>query len=118
MVRLIGLDPSAPDGEDPADWPELKRLIAASIATRPLAAWCAILEGSDACAAPVLSMAEAPAHPHNRARGSFVEIGGIVQPAPAPRFRRTVPATPTPKSEERRVGKGCVSKSRTRGRPD
>src|SRR5690606_25192895 len=96
MVRLVGVAPSAPDCADPADRAELKRLIAARIATKPLAEWCAILEGSDACAAPVLSIAEAPAHPHNRARGSFVEIDGIVQPAPAPRFSRTVPATPTP----------------------
>ena len=50
-------------------------------------AWCELLEGSDACVAPVLSMAEAPAHPHNRARGIFVAQGGVVQPAPAPRFK-------------------------------
>jgi len=96
FFRLVGLDPAAPTGDDPAEWPELKRLIAARIAGKPLADWCAILEGTDACAAPVLSMAEAPQHPHARARGSFVEIDGITQPAPAPRFSRTVPATPTP----------------------
>lgn len=58
--------------------------------------WCALLEGSDACFAPVLSLAEAPHHPHNVARGTFVEIDGVVQPAPAPRFSRTPAAHPTP----------------------
>lgn len=96
FFRLIGLDAAAPDGDDPADGPELKRLIAARIAEKPLAEWCAVLEGTDACAAPVLSLAEAPSHPHARARGSFVEIDGILQPAPAPRFSRTMPATPAP----------------------
>ncbi|MFL6709721.1 MAG: CoA transferase, partial [Massilia sp.] len=52
-------------------------------------AWCELLESTDVCFAPVLDMAEAPAHPHNAARGTFVEVGGVVQPAPAPRFSRT-----------------------------
>ena len=85
-----------PTGSDPADWPAVKRLIAKKIATRTQAEWCAVLEGTDACVAPVLSMADAPNHPHNRARGTFVEIDGVMQPAPAPRFSRTSPATPTP----------------------
>jgi alpha-methylacyl-CoA racemase len=51
--------------------------------------WCALLEGHDVCFAPVLSLREAPAHPHNRARDTFVERDGVVQPAPAPRFSRT-----------------------------
>jgi alpha-methylacyl-CoA racemase len=59
--------------------------------TRTREEWCAIFEGSDACASPVLSPSEAPAHPHARARGSFLEIDGVVQPAPAPRFSRTAP---------------------------
>ena len=96
FFRLIGVGDDAPSGDDPADWPELKRLIAARLATRTRAEWCAILEGTDACVAPVLTMAEAPAHPHNRARGTFVEIDGVTQPAPAPRFSRTVPDIPTP----------------------
>ncbi len=94
FFRLVGLGAEAPSGDDPADWPVLKRLIAARIATRDCDAWCAIFEGTDACVAPVLSMAEAPGHPHNRARGTFLEIDGVVQPAPAPRFSRTVPETP------------------------
>ena len=53
--------------------------------------WCALLEGTDACFAPVLDPGEAPDHPHNRARGTFTEVAGVVQPAPAPRFSRTAP---------------------------
>ena len=56
--------------------------------------WCAVFEGSDACVAPVLSFAEAKQHPHLRARGTFVTIDGVVQPAPAPRFSRTPPGVP------------------------
>ena len=74
-----------------ARWPALKATFAALFATRTRDAWCALLEGTDACVAPVLDMAEAPAHPHNRARASFIEIDGVTQPAPAPRFSRTVP---------------------------
>ena len=72
-------------------WPELKARFAALFATRPRDEWCALLEGTDACVAPVLDMLEAPQHPHNRARDAFIEIDGVVQPAPAPRFSRTVP---------------------------
>ena len=72
-------------------WPELKAKFAALFATRTRDDWCALLEGTDACVAPVLDMAEAPRHPHNRARGTFVEIEGVVQPAPSPRFSRTMP---------------------------
>ena len=58
--------------------------------------WCELLEGTDACFAPVLSLAEAPQHPHNQARGTFVEVDGLTQPAPAPRFSRTASALPRP----------------------
>jgi alpha-methylacyl-CoA racemase len=70
-------------------WPELKTKFAALFATRTRDEWCEILEGTDACVAPVLDMAEAPGHPHNAARATFVEIDGVTQPAPAPRFSRT-----------------------------
>jgi len=73
-------------------WPELKAKFAALFATKTRDDWCALLEGTDACVAPVLDMAEAPGHPHNAARGTFIEIDGVVQPAPAPRFSRTAPA--------------------------
>jgi alpha-methylacyl-CoA racemase len=72
-----------------ADWPELKRKFAALFATRTRDDWCALLEGTDVCFAPVLDMAEAPHHPHNAARATFVERDGVTQPAPAPRFSRT-----------------------------
>ncbi|WP_367185405.1 CoA transferase [Hydrogenophaga sp.] len=72
-----------------AEWPALREKLAALFLQKSRDAWCELLEGSDACVAPVLSMAEAPAHPHNRARGIFVAQGGVVQPAPAPRFDRT-----------------------------
>jgi len=78
----------------------MRALFAASFAQKTRAQWCAILEGTDACFAPVLSMAEAPDHPHLQARGSLVEVDGIVQPAPAPRFSRT-PAEKAVSSERR-----------------
>jgi alpha-methylacyl-CoA racemase len=97
FYRRIGLDASSlPPAADRANWPAIKKAIAARLATKTSAEWCALLEGTDACVAPVLSMAEAPAHPHHVARQTFVDIGGVVQPAPAPRFSRTRPAVPAP----------------------
>ena len=99
LLNRLGLDPERdklPDQMDRARWPELRERLAAAFKTRTRAEWSALLEGSDACAAPVLSLTEAPAHPHNRARGTFIQVGGTVQPAPAPRFSRTQPAPPTP----------------------
>ena len=80
-------------------WPVLKEKLGAVFATRTRDEWCALLEGSDACVAPVLDMDEAPSHPHNRSRNTFIEVGGITQPAPAPRFSRSVldkPRAPMP----------------------
>lgn len=71
------------------DWPALKEKLASIIKTKSRDEWCSIMEGTDICFAPVLSMAEAPDHPHNKARQTFVEVGGVVQPAPAPRFSAT-----------------------------
>jgi alpha-methylacyl-CoA racemase len=76
---------------DRARWPELKEKFAQLFLSRTRAQWCELLEGTDVCFAPVLDMAEAPAHPHNRSRNTFLEIDGVVQPAPAPRFSRTTP---------------------------
>jgi len=73
------------------EWPALREKLARIFLTRTRAEWCALLEGSDACFAPVLDMDEAPAHTQNRARSTFVEVDGIAEPAPAPRFSRTVP---------------------------
>ena len=74
---------------DKAQWPHLKERLAEVIATKTRDEWAAIFDGSDACVAPILSLGEAPSHPHNVARGAFLERDGIVQPAPAPRFSRT-----------------------------
>jgi alpha-methylacyl-CoA racemase len=81
---------------DRARWPEAKARLAERFRTRTRDDWCALLEGSDACFAPVLSMDEAPDHPHNRARNAFVDVDGVRQPAPAPRFTGTPLAAPTP----------------------
>ena len=79
---------------DKARWPRLKEKLGALFRTQTRDQWCALLEGSDACFAPVLDWNEAPHHAHNLARETFVEIDGVVQPAPAPRFSRTPPARP------------------------
>ncbi|MDE2614754.1 MAG: CoA transferase [Burkholderiales bacterium] len=79
---------------DRALWPEMREAIAAAVRTHTRDAWSARLEGSDACFAPVLTLAEASAHRHARERASFVEIDGVVQPGPAPRFDRTPAAAP------------------------
>lgn len=84
---------------DPARWPQQKEKIAAIFKTRTRDEWCELLEGTDVCFAPVLGLEEAPHHPHNRARQSFVEVGGMVQPAPTPRFSRTPAGTPRPITE-------------------
>ncbi len=78
-----------PHQNDKANWGTMKERFAAVIRTRTRAEWETILEGTDTCFAPVLSMAEAPHHPHNVARGTFQEVAGVVQPGPAPRFSRT-----------------------------
>jgi alpha-methylacyl-CoA racemase len=92
LLRLIGLDgEDLPDQMDRTKWPEMKERFSAIFKTKTRDEWCKILEGTDACFAPVLSMEEAPDHPHNRFRNTFVEVDGIIQPAPAPRFSRTPP---------------------------
>jgi alpha-methylacyl-CoA racemase len=70
-------------------WPAMQQALREIFATRTRQQWCELLENTDACFAPVLSLSEAPAHPHNRARGTFVELAGVIQPAPAPRFSTT-----------------------------
>ena len=102
-----------PPKMDRRRWPAAKAKLATRFKTKTREEWCRLLEGSDACFAPVLSLAEAPAHPHNVARGTFVEVDGIVQPAPAPRFSRTpVAARPTPPEEP---GERGVHRSRAMG---
>jgi alpha-methylacyl-CoA racemase len=77
------------DRMNPQSWPRLRARLRAQFLSRPRDQWCELLEGTDACVAPILDMDEAPRHPHNQARGTFVAEGNSVQPAPAPRFSRT-----------------------------
>ncbi|MFN7175445.1 MAG: CaiB/BaiF CoA transferase family protein [Thermaurantiacus sp.] len=98
LRRLAGLadDPAFDAQMDAARWPELKARLSEVFRSRTRAEWCALMEGTDVCFAPVLSMAEAPDHPHNRHRESFAELGGMVQPMPAPRYSETRVARPAP----------------------
>ncbi len=89
LCRLAGLDETAVDRHDSAAWPTLHARLEAVFCTRTRDEWCAVFAGSDACVAPVLTLAEAPSHPQLAARETFVTIDGVVQPAPAPRFSRT-----------------------------
>ncbi len=96
LLALIGLadDPDFASQNDRTLWPRLKAKLETHFRSKTRQEWCAILEGSDACFAPVMSLGEAPVHPHNAARGAFIEVNGVVQPAPAPRYSRTVTADP------------------------
>lgn len=92
LLEKTGIDdPDFQAQMDESRWPALKSKLAAVIKTRTRDEWRALMEGTDVCLAPVLDMDEAPLHPHNRDRNTFVEIDGIIQPAPAPRFSRTPP---------------------------
>jgi alpha-methylacyl-CoA racemase len=95
----LGLDPARfPNRMEPAGWPALREAMEAAFRTRTRDDWAAVFDGTDACVAPVLDLREAPAHPHNAARGVFTEREGVLQPAPAPRFGRTAaePGPPPP----------------------
>ena len=109
LIAKAGLDPeifgnsgmaSAP-GRDPKVWDALKPRVADAFRERTRAEWCSILEGSDACFAPVLTLSEAPSHAHNRERKTFVNVEGALQNSPAPRFSRTSPDTPRPAVQTR-----------------
>jgi alpha-methylacyl-CoA racemase len=95
-----------PRQTDRPSWPRMKERLKSLFMTKTRDQWCEIMEGTDICFAPVLSMEEAPRHPHNRHRATFVERDGVVQPAPAPRFSRTPseiqspPASPGRHTEE------------------
>jgi alpha-methylacyl-CoA racemase len=93
MLRITGLaaEGPVPDPADRSTWPDMKRRLAAVVKTRSRDEWCELLEGTDACFAPVLSPDEAAAHPHNQQRATFTEVASVLQPAPAPRFSRTSP---------------------------
>lgn len=97
FVAGLGLDPAAlPDRADRTTWPELHRIFAARLRQRDRAEWEAVFAGQSACVTPVLSFAEAPAYPHNAARAAYVDVGGVRQPAPTPRFSATPTAVRSP----------------------
>jgi alpha-methylacyl-CoA racemase len=107
LLRLSGLQGvELPHQQDRSKWPAMKERLKEIFRTKTRDEWCKIMEGSDVCFAPVLSMDEAPQHPHNQHRGTFVEAGGVKQPGPAPRFSRTPskiqrpPAKPGEHTEE------------------
>jgi alpha-methylacyl-CoA racemase len=97
LLRGLDLeDEDLPGQLDRDRWPELRARFTEVFKRRTRDEWTAIFDGTDACVAPVLDLGEAPAHPHNTARTGFVEVGGLTQPAPAPRFSRTSAGTPAP----------------------
>ena len=98
LLEKTGLtnDPAFAKQMDPSQWPTLKAKLQVVIKQKTQAQWCEIMEGTDVCFAPVLTMTEATQHPHHIARNTFINIAGVTQPAPAPRFSRTSPETPTP----------------------
>ena len=97
LLTGLGLaDKELPDQLDPANWPQLKELLADIFRTRTRQEWAELFADSDACVTPVLSPFEAHEHPHNVARGTFTQVGEMIQPAPAPRFSRTPGAVASP----------------------
>ena len=98
LMRLTGLadDPDFAVQMDSSRWPGLKERIGDLFRTRTRDEWCEVMEHTDVCFAPVLRMSEAAAHPHNVERGTFIDVGGVTQPAPAPRFSRTSPEVSRP----------------------
>ncbi len=90
LIEKAGLDPEVFSNQmNQQEWPQLKEELSCVFKEKTQAEWCAIMEGSDVCFAPVLDFIEAQQHPHNVARGTYIEVDGLVQPAPAPRFSRT-----------------------------
>jgi alpha-methylacyl-CoA racemase len=95
MEDVLGLE-DLPDRNDMSTWPALRKIFGDAFASRTQAEWVALFDGTDACVAPVVPMHEAAQHPHNVARGTYVEHEGLVQPAPAPRFSQTPAQLTTP----------------------
>lgn len=103
LLEILGIDAAHfPAQDDRARWDEARHILATRFATKTRDEWCKLLEGTDACFAPVLTLDEAPDHPHLKSRGTFITVDGVRQPAPAPRFSRTPAATPhTPAAPSR-----------------
>jgi alpha-methylacyl-CoA racemase len=101
LMETIGVeDQGMASRLDRSQWPAMKERMAAAFRTRTRAEWVDMLEGTDACFAPVLDLDEATRHRHNVARGTFTEVGGVTQAAPAPRFSRTPSGTPRPRPDQ------------------
>ena len=97
LLEKTGItDPEFASQMDRSKWPQLREKLAAAIAGKTQGEWCAIMDATDVCFAPVLDLDEAPKHPHNAARQTFVEVAGVIQPAPAPRFSVTPGAIQSP----------------------
>ncbi len=97
LLARLGIDGAGlPAQYDRAGWPELRARLTEVFAGRTQAEWMGVFAGSDACVAPVMSPRDAPGHPHNTARATFIDVGGVTQPAPAPRFGRTACDPPSP----------------------
>ena len=96
VLRVLELEHLLADQWKRDDWPAAKAQIARAIKLRSRDQWAAVFEGTESCVAPVLSIDEAPNHPHLRARRTYVEVDGVTQPAPAPRFSRSIAPTPQP----------------------
>jgi alpha-methylacyl-CoA racemase len=109
LDRLGLANERLPAQHDRAGWPELRRRFAAAFRSKTRDEWCRAFEESDACFAPVVSFSEARRHPHNVARRASVPVGGVEQPAPAPRFSRTAPAMPTPPPERGAGGRRALA---------
>ncbi len=103
-------DPAFDAQNDQSQWPALKRKLAALFKTKTRAQWCALMEGSDVCFAPVLSLAEAPAHPHNAARETFIEVGGFTQPARRRAIRRRRLRNPRPRQAPAPIPTQCCAR--------
>jgi len=100
LAQRVGLDPRFVAGQhDRALWPELRAQMRDIFGGKTRDDWMALLEGTDCCVTGVLSFGEAPSHPHNATRGTFVDVGGTVQPAPAPRFSRSTPEARPPRAD-------------------
>jgi alpha-methylacyl-CoA racemase len=110
LIDVLDLEQSDQAGRnDPANWPSLRERIGTTVKQRTREEWEDVLGGSDACFAPILDMSEAPSHPHNVARESFIEVGGVTQPAPAPRFSRTPGRVSAPAATRGEHGREILS---------
>lgn len=97
LLQRLGIDPAEmPPQFERSQWEAGRSVLAKAFRSRSRDEWCALLEGTDVCFAPVLTLEEAPRHAHMKARNVFIDIDGVAQPAPAPRFSRSVPEQPSP----------------------